>query len=275
MSAAHPRLLRHARKALVPLAQNPAHKHAAEFALTHYASGAVYSFIPKNACSTMRVSLAIANGCLAGPEDFAWIHKNNGAFRADLQTLVTAPYTFAILRCPYRRLASAFADKIVSRSSEFWNLHRALGDQLDPDSLTFRGFVEAITPEEIFKSNVHWQPQADFLVYETYDDLFQMEEFATIAPRLKERIGLDLLDARSLTGHGTDHLDRAEGSYADTPCHVLQEMRRQNQAPGYDMFYDTALIAQVAKLYRQDLNLYAANFGSERLLFPPKTSDKD
>lgn len=68
MAENHPRLLRHVPGTLTALGQNQLHKHAADFALTHFASRAVYSFIPKNACSTMRVSLAIANGCIAGSE---------------------------------------------------------------------------------------------------------------------------------------------------------------------------------------------------------------
>ena len=270
----HPRLLRYARDSIAPLGQNPAHKHAAEFALTHYASGAVYSFIPKNACSTLRLSLAIANGCIAGPKDFAWIHKNNATFRADLKGLSTAPYSFAILRCPYRRLASAFLDKIVARTAEFWQLHRALGDQLDPDTLTFRGFVETITPRGLLKSNVHWRPQVDFLVYKSYDDLFRMEDFPAIAPRLEERIGLELVDARPLTAHGTDRMTPIEGDHADTPGHVLLEMRRQGNVPTHASLYDSDLVAQVATLYRQDLNFYGTHFGAkgtDDLLFAHQT----
>lgn len=184
-----------------------------------------------------------------------------------MQALATAPYTFAILRCPYRRLASAFFDKIVGRTSEFWQLHQALGDQLDPDSLTFRNFVEAISPPRLFKLNIHWRPQVDFLVYKTYDDLFRMEDFATIAPRLHERIGLNVVDARSLTNHGTDRLKRVDGDYFDTPAHVLLEMRRQGELPAHETLYDPDIVSAVSKLYRQDLNFYATNFDASTLLF--------
>lgn len=266
----HPRLLRHVPGTLTALDQNQPHKHAANFALTHFASGAVYSFIPKNACSTMRVSLAIANGCIAGPEDFAWIHNNNGTFRADLQALATASYTFAILRCPYRRLASTFFDKIVGRTPEFWGLHRAHGDQLDPDNLTFRAFVEAIKLPGFFKLNIHWRPQVDFLVYETYDDLFRMEDFTAVAPRLRDRIGLDIVDARPLTAHGTDGLTRVDGDYADIPTHILLEMRRRGEIPAYEALYDPDIVSKVAKLYKKDLNFYTIHFGAAQLLFEHK-----
>lgn len=268
MSGNHPRLLRYARKSLLSLDQNRDHRQAANHALSHYASGAVYSFIPKNACSTLRVSLAIANGCIADPTDFAWIHHNNHTFMADLRALVTAPYTFAILRCPYRRLVSVFLDKIVSRTNDFWDLHRASSDRLDPNSLSFRGFVAAISNSAIVCDNIHWRPQSSFLVYETYDDIFRMEDFTTLTVRLKDRIGFDLVDARRLTAHGTDSLIRVGGIFADTPAAKLLDMRRCGEAPTYAAFYDPALVSQVAGLYWQDINLYEASFGPKDLAFP-------
>lgn len=125
-------LLRYARGEEVALSQNGAHGFAAQHALVHYTSGAVYSFIPKNACSTMRYSMAIANNCISGPEDWTWIHKNNGTFVATLPELVRAPYSFVILRCPHARLASVFLDKIVDRTPELWQLYRKMRDGFTP-----------------------------------------------------------------------------------------------------------------------------------------------
>ncbi|TAL45777.1 MAG: hypothetical protein EPN89_11775, partial [Methylovulum sp.] len=72
----------------VNLSKNQQHQFAQGHALRIYNSNSIYSFIPKNACSTMRVSLAIANGCIADTDkldelDFNWIHNNNDTFRAD------------------------------------------------------------------------------------------------------------------------------------------------------------------------------------------------
>ena len=58
----NPRLFRYTRGNLQALVQNAAHQFAAQHALSIYAADAIYSFIPKNACSTMRYTLAIANG---------------------------------------------------------------------------------------------------------------------------------------------------------------------------------------------------------------------
>ena len=44
------------------LSENAEHAFAERHALNVYKSNSIYSFIPKNACSTLRLSLAVANG---------------------------------------------------------------------------------------------------------------------------------------------------------------------------------------------------------------------
>src|SRR5689334_7241658 len=104
MPPPHRRLLRYTRDNLQTLDANAAHQFAARYALSLHNCDPVYSFIPKNACSTMRYTIALANGAIVGPADFNWIHANNPTFRASLRELATAKYTFAILRDPYLRL---------------------------------------------------------------------------------------------------------------------------------------------------------------------------
>lgn len=55
-----------------------------QFALGHsmriFPSNSLYTVIPKNGCSSLRYSVAVANGCVAGPENLNWIHQNNRTF---------------------------------------------------------------------------------------------------------------------------------------------------------------------------------------------------
>lgn len=271
-------LLRYARTDIAALAHNTSHKLAASHALVHYASGAIYSFIPKNACSTLRYSLAIANNCIAGSEDWLWIHANNGTFASTLPDLVRAPFSFVVLRCPHARLASVFLDKIVDRSREFWPLHRATREAFVPDNLTFRAFVTLIAGDPVLRnSNIHWRPQVDFLVYETYSRVFAMEHFSAAIPILREEIGLSVQDARSLTGHGTDRMSLVEtGEFADMPLHELAAMKREGRLPAHAQLYDAALQETVSALYTEDLALYAAWLDPGLLTFPysPFSDDK-
>lgn len=266
------RLLRYAGKHAVVLRQNRKHGFAAEHALVAYPSGAVYSFIPKNACSTMRVSLAIANGCIAGPEDWPWIHPNNPTFRAELRELVTAPFTFVILRCPHARLASAFLDKIAGLRQEFWTLHRADRDRPDPDRLSFRDFVGLIEQPALFKLDIHWRPQVEFLVYDAYDLWVPLERFGAAIPEIEARAGLTIHDARPLTGHGTDDLVPVAATdpagLADLPLTEIAALRREGKVPAHAALYDADLAARVAALYAADGRLYLKRFGPDDMLFP-------
>lgn len=262
-------LLRYARSEDVALSQNKAHSFAAHNALVHYPSGAVYSFIPKNACSTLRYSMAIANNCIAGPEDWTWIHLNNGTFAATLPELVRAPFSFTVLRCPHARLASVFLDKIVDKTPELWQLYRLTRDGFDPDGLSFRAFVALLEGEDLLKVNIHWRPQQDFLVYERYSRVFALEAFREVAPVLRDEIGFEVQDARSLTGHGTDRVELIrEGCFADMPVSELAALKRDGRLPAHAQLYDAPLSARVAGLYAGDMTLYATHLDAKMLTFP-------
>lgn len=263
-----PRPLRYAADKPVTLDRNIAHQRAASHALVHYASGMVYSFIPKNACTTLRLSLAVGNGCVTDLNDWTWIHMNNGTFQADLRDLATAPFTFTVLRCPHARLASVFLDKILMRGAEYWELFHAEGDTLDHDSLTFRDFVALMLKPGRLRSNIHWRPQVDFLVYDEYDAWFSVEDFAAAAAGIKAQ-GLPVIDARGLSRHGTDQVSLVkEGCFADTPCLELAEMRRGGFLPAHVALYDDRLATRVAKAYAEDIALYRERCDAAHLSFP-------
>jgi hypothetical protein len=264
------RRLRYSGAETVRLSGNAAHGFAAGQALVHYDSGSVFTFIPKNACSTLRLSLAIANGCISDARDVDWIHRNNPTFVATLRELVTAPHSFVLLRCPYRRLASAFLDKIVGKTDEFRSLSQALDEDLDHDRLTFSQFVGFLSRRRVRHSNIHWRPQTDFLVYQDYDNWLQVEQMAEAAEVIEALCGLVLVDARAATGHGTDGLDIvASGDFSAVPCGVLAEMMQDGKAPSHAALYNATLHAAVTRLYADDLTLYTDHFGHADLMFDP------
>ena len=256
------RRLRYAIESFGALSANPRHIFAAQYALIHFDSGAVYSFIPKNGCSTMRYSLAIANGCIDGPDQFNWIHRNNLTFAASLRELAAAPYAFTILRCPFARLASAYLDKIVSRERPFWSFTDALNDKSAGDRLSFRQFVEALAKPSVLKADPHWRPQVDFLVLRDYDDYFELEDFESMRVHLAERIGLEIHDARDLSRHGTSHMKIVEDEHmSDVPAEELFAMKVGGAVPGLDCFYDDAIREKVRKMYKDDFDFRTKALG--------------
>ena len=107
------RLLRNARLESSTVGQNELYAFSLEHSLSIYPLDAVYTFIPKNACSTLRYSIAIANGFLGDISDIDWIHQNNPTFMSTQREVALASYTFVVLRCPYTRVASCFLNQVV------------------------------------------------------------------------------------------------------------------------------------------------------------------
>lgn len=263
------RLLMYARSDDNALRLNQKHQVAASHALKIYGSGAIYTFIPKNACSTMRLSLAIANCCIPNASGFEWIHKNNDTFRADLEDLVRAAYTFVILRDPFARLASCFLDKIVSQGRPALQLRELVERDLDLDEITFADFVNFLDNAAVREANMHWRPQTDFLVYDRYDDYFAVENFAAAATAINARAGLEIVDARPLTVHGLDHyrLSSAEIDHSRTPVSEIARLKRDGSCPHPLSLFTHRIVELVADLYAEDIQLYAEKIGVP-MLFP-------
>src|SRR5437763_435391 len=93
--------------------QNYRHKFASNFTMDIYVCNSLYTHIPKNASTSIRFSIAVANGVISEDGDVGWVYNNNMTFVSNLRSQVLADYSFIFLRCPYSRLASAFLDQVV------------------------------------------------------------------------------------------------------------------------------------------------------------------
>lgn len=216
----------------------------------------------------MRLSLASANGCIQDLEDWTWVHTNNETFSASLKELLCADYTFVILRCPFRRLASAFLDKIVEKTPEYWELFRLCNDSLNPAKLNFRDFLNIIGRAPRFRNNIHWRPQNQFLVYQDYDDWFSLEHFGEAAQKITSRSGMPIIDARDISRHGTQSLKTATTqSFVNWPISELESLKREGSVPAYADLYDDETIELARSIYVDDLRLYSEKCAADDLLF--------
>jgi hypothetical protein len=73
-------IFRHTSQNHAPLQDNHQHLNGMRHATRLYNNSSIYSFIPKNSCSAMRLSVVVANGCIDDLKDGNWIHKNNQTF---------------------------------------------------------------------------------------------------------------------------------------------------------------------------------------------------
>lgn len=253
-----PKLIRNARLSPGRLHKNEAYIFSARHALSVYPINAIYSFVPKNACSTLRFSIAKANGFLQTIEDVSWIHKNNHVFVATQYECARAEYVFIVLRCPYRRLASCYLDKFASgkRMPPIFNSFK----------FTFTDFCRMIYKQPRAKMNHHWRNQSDFLHYEEYDNYFSVEDFSSCIESLLEK-GITITDTRTEVGHSLTNLQSISGNFSEASTKELKTLKESGQAPTYQSLYCDETIELVSKKFEDDLDLYSRVCSRENLLF--------
>lgn len=262
------KVLNYASDRFCKLSKNPKHQFASRFALKIYSSNSIYTFIPKNACSTLRYSVAVENGVISDLSEIRWIHENNETFNTNLESLVTADYSFVILRCPYRRLVSCYLDRIARLKSAAWHFLNLTNQKYSANELSFYNFVTSLRDLDMVRANMHWRPQIDFLVYEKYDDYFAFKDFDHVVSELKEKINLDVVDTREALGHHfglKKKYDIEDGFYLH-PLE-LQPMLAKDFIPTNKCMYNEELIEIVQDLYKTDIELYKKKFGEEHLLY--------
>jgi hypothetical protein len=254
------RQLRNARLKHSTVYENKFYNWSSDHLLSIYPINAVYTFIPKNACSTLRFSIAIANGFIRDIKDVQWIHNNNGTFKASQREASLASYTFVVLRCPYTRIASCFLDKIVDETISF-------NDEMDNKiNLNFYEFLTVIKAQQPGEREQHWRNQSDFLHYEKYDDYFSLELFSEAIASLDAK-GFKVSDTRESIKHGLSRLKTVDGDFSKVKAAEIKKMKEEGSAPNYKSMFSQEEIDLVKDIYNDDINLYKSHFGENDLLF--------
>ena len=254
------RLLRNARLEYSPVSQNKSYTFSLSHTLSIYPLDAVYTFIPKNACSTLRYSIAIANGFLGDINDIKWIHKNNQTFMSTPREVSLASYTFVVLRCPYTRVASCFLNKVVD------------GNVITKDangnktSVNFYDFLLFIKSQNRSERNEHWRNQSDFLHYERYDEYFSLESFSEAINSLGAR-GFKVHDTRVALKHELSSFKKIDGNFSKMKEVELKKMKEEGAIPKYKSMFSNEKIELVNDIYSDDIKLYKSHFRDNCLLF--------
>lgn len=255
-------------KKIVKLA---AAKAALKFRIAHalhiYQSNAIYTYIPKNACSTMRYSVALTNGFIQKQEEWRWIHTNDLTQSVkNLSYLLNPNYSFVILRCPYGRLVSVFFDKFINNKPHAKKFMQKYMSNLKIDNLSFQDFVNRISEIKSVQYDHHWRPQTDFLLYKEYTRYFALEELETASKTLEQDIGFKVHDTRKIVGHHTSHVRKIE--HIQEPWYLsIKELRELSQLPKVQSMYSKEMIKKVKTIYAEDIDFYSSKFGNKNLSF--------
>ena len=254
------RLIKNARLSLSTISHNDLYNFSLKHTMSLYPLDIVYTFIPKNACSTLRYSVAIANEFLSNISDINWIHQNNETFIPTQRETICAKYTFVVLRCPFTRVASCFFDQIVGGDFDFKD---ASGDKFN---VSFNDFLSVIKSQNRIDRNEHWRNQSDFLHYEKYDDYFSLESFNEAIQSLGKR-GFIIYDTRTVLNHDLSSMNRVEGDFSKIKEIEIKKMREEGTMPSYKSMFTQSEIELVNDIYEDDIDLYKTQFGEKNLLF--------
>lgn len=242
------------------LGNNEFHTFSLNHTMSIYCLDAIYSFIPKNACSSLRFSIALANGFVKSINDIRWIHKNNQTFIPSQRELAIAKFTFVILRCPFTRVASSFLNKIVDGKLNFNDQEGRLV------KINFNEFLKIIKSQKRSERDEHWRNQSDFLHYEDYDEYYCVEALDEAIASLNEK-GLKVIDTRDLLNHDLSKFERFDGDFANTNQDEIKLMKDNGRVPSYKSLFSNIEIDLVKDIYSDDIDLYTSIFGGKDLLF--------
>ena len=233
-----------------------------------YHSDALYTLIPKNACSTLRFSIALANGCVSDISDVNWIHENNNSFNATTETAATTAYSFVILRCPFSRLYSAYMDKIVGLKQQGWGFQKSCDFRFDLYDLTFKAFIHELGRAPMGQMDIHWRAQNSFLLFDDYDDYFAFEDFSNISAEIEQKAGFEICDTRQALGHdvgGVKDVLQTSEPFNMAGFDLLGH-KKAGRVPDPKTMFDAEMIATIRRVYAGDFQLYTEKFGKSVLM---------
>jgi hypothetical protein len=217
-----------------------------------------YTFIPKNACTSMKQTLGAAEGWWA--EGSGSIHEvSRRRLVPGLLRWSAADERIVIIRDPWDRLLSAYQhwflvrDDAMRRHAMEAGLADVLPDGASATDTTFAQFLQFLARTPDRRLNVHWRPQSSFLVGD-YTRWLRFECLAQDAAFLAER-GYPL---RRAAGHGTSSLRSDLGTgWGEKPARALRRTKRQRGVlPTRVNMYDEALESLVAERFAEDVEIF-------------------
>lgn len=259
----------------INIEKNELHNFAKKYSAKHIHSNSICTWIPKNACSNIRYSIAIANGLISGYSDIEWIHSNNNSLGASNNELLNANYTFSILRNPFKRLLSYYLDKIVHyknhkeqsvNDTSYNHANILFKSERDP---SFQDFVDTLWEKpNLLNNDIHTKKQCDFMVFKKYDDYFAFEEYKETIAKIKAKTGLVIHDVRDVnTIKTTKGLEESDDFKYSQDARIIRELIKDGKKPNPYQMYTADMAKKTAALYLPDILLYysAVKKGSEEL----------
>lgn len=156
--------------------------------------------------------------------DYVYLTRRDPVPPEGLSLLSGQGYRFAIVRNPWDRLFSAWAQKIRGRSLDDRRVTR-LGRSAEPSAVApaltdFPSFVRLLEASTLFEHDIHFQPQAQILQSIELDFVGRFERYVESVRHALEVVGLGQLTTslghRNRTSDGSHYSTRYDEETRDT-----------------------------------------------------------
>ena len=244
----------------VEINNNDSHSIAKEKCLLHFASNSICTWIPKNGCSNLRFSIALANGFIDSKNDIGWIHNLHAPLIPTNKEILAADFSFVVLRNPFKRLLSFFLDKLCHTSLDPKDTSYQTAQQtfqID-DNTSFMDFVDLIySIPDLISLDQHTKTQCDYLIYNHYKKYYQFEKYDIFCKSILSEIGLNIIDTRNInTIYTTKCLKFSQDFKANMPIRKIRSLMEQGLKPVPDEIYTNDMVRKVGTIYFADIILY-------------------
>lgn len=241
-----------------------------------------YVPIPKNANSFLK-SLVLFNNKLANgfdPTRFTpeqWLNSLPLNQRRKLEPrlldlLSNNQKTFAVIRCPVRRVVSCYLDRLVLKGprspivNQFCADLNTVTDKLrKPEDITFSDFLDFIVQTPDVRRNIHYMTQSRFLKFIKVDDMFTLENISEVVYFL-ESMGLKVtlpVGSGARVWKRTVY-EKVPGMVPNAYKRGLGELSQRVRFPRAEDFMNDVIFAKVNRAYGVDIALYLETTGKTR-----------
>ena len=245
------------------IANNQEHNFAKRFTLYNFSSSTMCTFIPKNACTSLRYSFALANGFVRDLDDIDWIHGNNDSQQATENELKNCCYSFIIIRSPFTRLSSYFLDKLVGNSEEIFSSDKSYGNTFlnkfcKLENLTFEKYINIIweNPNIIYK-DIHTRPQIDFLLFDEYDKWISLDKLSKEIDEIDLKSKIKFIDTRKNVNNTTQGYKKITNKYhGNITINQLRDLKSKKFVPAHETLFNEETSYKILITYLSDIFLY-------------------
>lgn len=254
-------------------------RYGYHFCLYYKNSKLLYTFIPKNACTTLKYTLGVTN---ENYDHTRTAHFHDKIYRYNGDDLPSDVRRLIVLRDPFARIISAYLEKIVNPPYESFAFDvscQILKNQrgfLDTDKIrvgdvvpTFKEFICYLFRRTDMQLNEHWRAQVAFPQFPTYDYVFCLErlsqdwltsDLANIAFHSASHhavtAGKEVAQSMEELGLGRQQLSNLDGAVLRKALHAA------GKVPSVNLFYnDEQVFERFCTRYAQDIKIYLNAFG--------------